>query len=155
MKHSSKVIGAFLAMAMCLPVYAGKVYKWQDESGAWHYSEKPPMEGEPEVIKFKNKYAGASEETSATDDEGESKPTENSTEATKKEPLKKSPEVLAAEQAHRAKNCEIARKNLDSLTHRTHIRYDDEEKGEERYLTEEERQEWLRKSKEQVDEFCN
>ncbi|MEZ5528855.1 MAG: DUF4124 domain-containing protein [Porticoccaceae bacterium] len=155
MKHSSKVIGAFLVMAMSLPVYADKVYKWQDESGAWHYSEKPPMEGEPEVIKFKNKYAGASEEASEVDDEGQSTPAEKSTEATEKKPLKKSPEVVAEEKAHKAEDCERAKKNLDTLTHRTRILYDDEEKSEQRYLTEEERQDWLKKSKEQVNEFCN
>ena len=152
MKVTSKVFGMCLAMALCLPLHAGKVYKWQDEDGAWHYSEKPPLERPAETLKLKTRKP-APESSGATDDTEAAPATEGEDED--KKPLKKSPEVLAAEKARRAEDCERAKKNLDTLTHRTRILYDDEEKGEQRYLTEEERQEWLQKSRDQVKEFCN
>jgi hypothetical protein len=155
MKHSSKVIGAFLAMAMCLPVYAGKVYKWQDESGAWHYSEKPPMEGEPEIIKLKNTYAGAPEEENL-DEVLEAKPR---TEAPKGSALEPPVEADATTPLYTAEerraNCAIARERLSGLeTHpRTLIR--DEQTGEPRYLTPEEHENWQKTSKEEIKKFCD
>ncbi len=153
MSTSSKLIGTLLAMALCLPLHAGKIYKWQDENGSWHYSEKPPLEGTPETIKLKSKNSD-SEETDSTAESDEEAPTETEDNQAEKAPLPKSPEVLAAEKARKAEDCTRAKKNLDTLTHRTRILYDDEEKGEQRYMTEEERQEWLKKSSEQVKEFC-
>lgn len=155
MKHSSKVIGAFLAMAMCLPVYAGKVYKWQDESGAWHYSEKPPMEGEPEIIKLKNTYAGAPEEENI-DGAGEVKPaTEERKENDLKLPARADAALPLYTPEERRANCAIARERLNGLeTHpRTLIR--DEQTGEPRYLTPEEHENWQKTSKEEIKKFCD
>ncbi|WP_461482356.1 DUF4124 domain-containing protein [Porticoccus sp.] len=152
MKHFSKVFGALLAMALCLPLHAGKIYKWQDEQGSWHYSEKPPLEEQVEVIKIKGKSAESAEPDSPAEEDALPSTT---AEEKPKEPLKKSAEVLAVEKTRKAEDCQRARTNLDSLTHRTRILYDDEEKGEQRYLTEEERQEWLKKSQGQVKEFCD
>ncbi|WP_461483108.1 DUF4124 domain-containing protein [Porticoccus sp.] len=156
MSTASKLIGTLLALALCLPLHAAKIYKWQDENGSWHYSETPPLEGTPETIKLKSKKSDSElseegEEEMSADSEEQEKGEEEQKE---KQPLPKSPEIVAAENARKAENCEKAKKNLDSLTHRTHIRYDDEEKGEQRYLTEEERQDWLKKSRDQVKEFC-
>jgi len=153
MSTVSKLIGILLAMTLCLPLHAAKIYKWQDDNGSWHYSEKPPLEGAPETIKLKSKKSD-SEETEPSEETNEeiSKGTEDN--QSEKAPLPKSPEVLATEKARRAEDCDRARKNLDKLTHRTRILIDDEEKGEQRYLTEEERQDWLKKSGDQVKEFC-
>lgn len=153
MSTASKLIGTLLAMALCLPLHAAKIYKWQDENGSWHYSEKPPLEGTPETIKLKSKKPD-SEETESTEETDEETSKETEDKQAEKAPLPKSPEVLAAEKARRAEDCARARKNLDTLTHRTRILYDDEEKGEQRYMTEEERQDWLKKSRDQVKEFC-
>ncbi|TNE82317.1 MAG: DUF4124 domain-containing protein [Gammaproteobacteria bacterium] len=150
MKDINKIIGALLAMAICLPLHADKVYKWQDENGGWHYSEKPPAEATTETIKIKSSKPVDTDIDEEETPQGE----EISTTQEEKKPLKKSPEVLAVEKARKAEDCERAKRNLDTLTHRTRILYDDEEKGEQRYLTEEERQEWLKKSKDQVKEFC-
>jgi len=153
MKHSRKVLGAFLAMALCLPLHAAKIYKWQDERGSWHYSEKPPLEENAEVIKIKSAHA-ADTEPNTEETANTAKSTEVIDEKAK-EPLKKSQEVLAAEQARKTENCDKAKKNLDTLTYRSKVLIDDEERGEQRYLDEKEHEEWMDKSRKQVEEFCN
>ncbi|WP_461518582.1 DUF4124 domain-containing protein [Porticoccus sp.] len=155
MKHSSKVLGAFLAMALCLPLHAAKIYKWQDESGSWHYSEKPPLEENAEVIKIKSTPANADDTESNTEETANTPKSTEVIEEKAKEPLKKSPEVLAAEQARKTENCNKAKKNLDTLTYRSKVLIDDEERGEQRYLDEKEHEEWMDKSRKQVEEFCN
>lgn len=155
MSNSSKLIGTILALALCLPLHAGKIYKWQDENGSWHYSEKPPLEVTPETIKLKTEKADSEEAESTEELNQEEAPSSTGEEQAEKTPLPKSPEVLAAEQARKAENCEKAKKNLDTLTHRSKVLIDDEERGEQRYLDEEEHESWKEKSRAQVEEFCN
>ena len=149
MKHLSLVMLTGLLLAIGMTAQAEKVYKWQGDDGSWHYSEIPPVEKEAETLKIKvsKLTEQPSEEEPEPEDSGKTKPPEE-------QPLKQSPEVAAAERERKAKNCEIAKKNLTSLTNRPRILYNDEEKGEERYLTSEEHDEWRQKSKDQVKEFC-
>lgn len=151
MKHSYLIVFTCLLIAFSATTQAGKVYKWQDDDGSWHYSEKPPMEKEAEVLKMKvSEPTEQSKEETATTNDTKTKAGAPAAE----QPLTKSPEILAAEKKQREENCARARKNLDSLTHRPRIRYMDKEKGEERYLTQEEHDEWSKKSKEEVKQYC-
>ncbi|MEH6467675.1 MAG: DUF4124 domain-containing protein [Porticoccus sp.] len=150
MKHLSLVILAGLLLTIGMAAQAGKVYKWQGDDGSWNYSEIPPVEKEAETLKIK---AGNLAEHPTTE-ESEPEDADKGAEPSEEQPLKQSPEVAAAERERKAKNCETARKNLKSLTDRPRILYTDKEKGEERYLTSEEHDEWRQKSKDQVKEFC-
>jgi Domain of unknown function (DUF4124) len=150
MKHLSLIVLTGLLLVIGMTAQAEKVYKWQGDDGSWHYSEKPPVEKEAEILKIK-----VSKPTEQSTAEGpESKDVDKSTEASTEQPLKQSPEVTAAERERRAKNCETAKKNLTTLTNRPRILYDDIEKGERRYLTPEEHTEWSEKSKEGVQKYC-
>jgi hypothetical protein len=149
MRHLTLVVLTGLLLAIGMTAQAGKVYKWQGDDGSWHYSEIPPVEKEAETLKIKvsNSAEQPSEKEPEPENPGSTKPPEE-------QPLKQSPEVAAAERERKAQNCERARKNLESLTYRDRIRYMDEEKGEERYLTPEEHDEWSNKSKEEVRKYC-
>ena len=125
------------------------IYKWQDENGSWHFSEIPPDSQKAEKIDVR-----------VTPPSGDTKAPPNNASTTEDtpdesgKPLPLSPEVAAAEKERKAKNCQIANKNLQSLTTRARVRFQDKEKGEERYLTEDERQKWIKDSKEAVKENC-
>ena len=57
-------------LAICLivtllsafPANAEKYYKWQDESGAWHYSSKPPKEQQAEALTVRAKAPSQSDD---------------------------------------------------------------------------------------------
>ena len=150
MKHLYLVILTGLFVTTSVTAHAEKIYKWQDDDGSWNYSEVPPVEKEAQTLRIKGpKQLG---QPSAKEPEQEN--TDKSVGQSEDQPLKQSPEVAAAERERKAHNCEVARKNLTSLTNRPRIRYMDEEKGEERYLTPDEHDEWSEKSKNQVKEFC-
>ncbi|MBQ0713283.1 MAG: DUF4124 domain-containing protein [Porticoccus sp.] len=149
MRHLTLVVLTGLLLAIGMTAQAGKVYKWQGDDGSWHYSEIPPVEKEAETLKIK--VSNSAEQPSEKEPEPENP---DSTKPSEEQPLKQSPEVAAAERERKAQNCEMAKKNLTSLTDRPRILYNDKEKGEERYLTSEEHDEWRQKSKDQVKEFC-
>lgn len=151
MKHLYLAILTVFALMASMATYAEKVYKWQDDDGSWHYSEKPPLEIKAETLKIK-----VSQPSPQSNENGSDKgQTESDTAgAPMEQPLKKSPEIIAAEEARKKQECERARKNLEALTNRPRIRYMDKEKGEERYLTPDEHTEWSKKSKEDVQKYC-
>ena len=42
------VLALFLSVAFSSPQVFGEIYKWQDESGQWHFSDQPPPESQDE-----------------------------------------------------------------------------------------------------------
>jgi hypothetical protein len=150
MRHLSLVILTGLLLTIGMAAHAGKVYKWQSEDGSWNYSEVPPVEQKAETLKIKT---GNLAEPPTTG-ESESENTDEDAEPSEEQPLKQSPEVAAEERERKAQNCTRARKNLESLTNRSRIRFKDKEKNEERYLTPKEHDEWSQKSKDEVKKFC-
>ncbi len=154
MKHSSKVLGAFLAMALCLPLHAAKVYKWQDESGSWHYSEKPPLEVEPEVIKIKGETKVA---TDSISDDLQAKKTADGKEREESEltaPADKNDSTPLYTPEERRANCNLATERLKGLETHPRALIKDEKTGEPRYLTPDEHETWQKTSREEIKKFC-
>jgi murein DD-endopeptidase MepM/ murein hydrolase activator NlpD len=46
MKHTAPRIAAALALLAAVAAHGGDMYKWQDEDGIWHYSDRPPAAGQ-------------------------------------------------------------------------------------------------------------
>lgn len=46
MLASRCLISLFISLLLVLPAAAGDVYKWKDEAGIWHFSSKPPENGD-------------------------------------------------------------------------------------------------------------
>lgn len=151
MKHINNLALAVLATTLCLPLHAAQVYKWQDASGAWHFSEKPPIDEQAEVIKLKQqKTAEESADTDESEDENngeETSPREDRV-STNTEPK---PAYTAEE---KRANCDLAKKRLGGLETHPRVLINDDKSGEERYLTAEEHQEWQAKSRQEISEFC-
>lgn len=151
MKRINNIALALLAITLCLPLHAAKVYKWQDADGAWHFSEKPPVEQQAEIIKLKQTpKVGADNETDETnkEDTGEQPPPKEDRVSTNTEPK---PAYTAEE---KRANCDLAKKRLGGLETHPRVLINDDKSGEERYLTPEEHQEWQAKSRQEISEFC-
>ena len=150
MKGINNLALALLAMALCLPLHAAKVYKWQDEQGVWHFSEKPPVEQSAVTVKLPKKGKGKEVTATAPNQTLESKT------AGKKPGLesKKSDEVTAEDAALAKENCLKARENLENLHRGSRLRVKDTETDQVRYLSTEEQNEWIEKSRTIIKDNC-
>lgn len=144
------VISTTFVLTLCLHMttYA-EMYKWIDEEGNTHYSQKPPT-GDISAETIAPSYSSAS-------DAAQKEVVDNTKKADKlrDERLKKSEERVKAEQelAKKKEQCAIAKKKQASFE-RPRVNYVDDE-GNRRRGTEEERLEDLAKAKEEVNKFCN
>lgn len=149
MKRINHLTLALLAMTLCLPLHAAKVYKWQDANGAWHFSEKPPAEQQAEVIKLKQ----ASKGTTDTDETTEESSGEKTAPKKDRVSTNTTPKPAYTPEEKRT-NCELAKKRLSGLETHPRVLINDDKTGEERYLTPEEHQEWQTTSRKEISEFC-
>jgi len=148
-------------------IYAG-ITKWVDENNQVHYSDQPPPGTTPKKI-FSNSSADI---PTQTENESESKNTEEADEELSNEPktiaereieLKKArkkkqeaAEKAAEEQANKKinqANCNNARKSLKSL--QSDIRMTDiDENGERFYLNDAQRQQRISKTQKDINRLC-
>ncbi len=143
-----------LLLTLSQPAAAGKIFRWKSADGTIHYGEHPPQGVQAELMSTttgkpsRNKrnvervepgeYTG--EEQAAADD-SDAAPEKDGAGMAPPKP-KKNKEI-----------CERARYNLKVLTERARIRQTDEN-GEERYLTEEEKDEQKKAAQDAVDAYC-
>lgn len=129
-----KVLGwVFVALmsAATLQVNAATVYKWTDEKGVIHFGDKQPVGQKSESVDVRS----GTSRSNSNDDRPSPQEQLKNLEANQE----KSEEAAAvtrkeeAAQKQRAKNCEIAKKNLETMTNNARIKV--EENGEQRYLT--------------------
>ena len=107
-----------LALTAASPVWAaGEVYKWTDEKGVVHYGDAPP-EGSA-ATKVAVREIRAAEEPAAPSEEA--KPAEK-------------PAAPTAQS-----NCEIAKRNLETLVKAPRVEMDGDGDGEPEPLTDEQR----------------
>jgi hypothetical protein len=137
---------ATLALSLCCylltTTYAfsapGKIYKWTDNKGQVHYSERPPLGTQTEVVKPQI---------------GHSEPVNYETAATEK-----APEAKKAASAKNAlkdpERCDAARKNLDLLKTYTRIKIQGDD-GEYRFLTPDEQKQKADEAAKAIEESCD
>lgn len=150
MKHLYLAMLTVFALMASMATYAGKVYKWQDDDGSWHYSENPPYEKEAETLKIKTSPKNLEQTDSKNNDSSEKnigdkesveiKPKTNTETAY-------TPEEIKA-------NCNLATKRLSGLESHPRVLITDEKTGDKRYLSPDEHTEWMSKSRKEINEFC-
>ncbi len=120
------------------------LYKWVDENGNVHYSQKPPRDKQ-----YKKLRAPAPVTTSP-------QPLYKSVKIKPDAPTKED-EFIASKQAEikrlRAKNCKQSRENLKN--YQIYRRFKNNKTGEVTIITEEERARQLEKARQGIKEFCN
>ncbi len=115
----------------------GKVYKWTDEKGRVHFSERPPLGTQTEVVKPQI---------------GHSEPVNYETAAPEK--TKEEKKVVTDKNTLKDPDrCDAARKNLDTLKTYARIKIKGED-GEYRFLTPEEQQQKTNEATKAIEESC-
>lgn len=116
---------------------ADKVYKWTDEKGLMHYSERPPLGTQTELVRPDISHSEpVNYETATPEKEKEVKKASNDKNALK------DPE-----------RCDAARKNLDMLNTYTRIKVKGDD-GEYRFLTPDEKQQQANEASKAIEESC-
>ena len=141
-------VGIALALALAAPLAGAEtVYKWVDEHGVTQFSALPPTGRGAEKLKIEAPEAAPSA--------AEAKPApDGRPEDITKGVANPSAADLAREEKKRTENCATAKRNLESLNTRAHVRIKDEKTGEDRYLTPEEHDKWTKDSALRIDEYC-
>ncbi len=149
----------FLLAAGCWGVVATAqaqqfIYKWTDEYGQLKYSELPPPPGVPyETVR---KPAGAAEGPGPAARDLAREQEELAQTLAEEEAKRKAQEEQAQQQAEevRAKNCEIARKNVEILQSDRPV-FKTDAQGNRVALDAEQRAAELQNSMKDQDYFCN
>ena len=156
MKKLFITLSTLLLIVIGLSANAGKIYRWQDDTGTWHYTATPPADSTAESINIKVTPPSTSQQQDIADKSVEDKA--DKSEGNKKAPtdtaLKKSGEVAAEDNALAKKNCANAKANMANLQNHRRLRIRDDDLGEERYLSDDEHNEWMKRSKEEVRKYC-
>lgn len=141
------IIACSVLLALSTGAMAGQIYKWVDAQGNVHFGAQPPegtqaAEVNPNIsqpkLGAKAKPATA-EKTADAEQEGIDQ---------------KVRQDVAKQEEERKKYCETMRTNLAQLKNNPRVRVEDEDKGEMRRLTEEERQARIAESEKAIAENC-
>ncbi|MCX4026323.1 DUF4124 domain-containing protein [Endozoicomonas sp. SM1973] len=130
---------------------AGKFYKWVDENGVTHYSTEPPKQGQGKVVntraqKPSSQEAGEKQLKTIKDTEAAKQK-----EQTEKEEFEKD---LAKAKKEKDEHCKQAKQNKIQLTIKNRVRMTMED-GSVKVLSQEEKEEQLKRAYEAIKEWCN
>lgn len=145
-----KILRLLVLFFLCAPALAG-VYKWKDNSGAVHFSDKPPAT-EAEKLDIVTTATEPEQLTARVDS-----PADDETDATEQQDDAIQAERDRVEQQRQqqiAENCSRARNALDSLLSATRV-YEPLPGGGRRYLEQDEVDQRKADAERDVDEWCN
>lgn len=162
-KPASLLAGLIGFSALLSLPAAAEIYKWTDESGATHYTETPPPSSAKSqgTVKVRTKLPDGAAEAQAARDQAQSKAksekAEKDTDKTKGKDKDKDTKTAAGPTSGNAeKNKEVCaqlRGNLETIGQHGRVRMKDD-KGEVRFLTEEEKQGQADFTRKQIDLYC-
>lgn len=146
MKYAPALV--FIITLIPASLLASEVYRWTDDAGNTHYSEDPPsgVDAEPVDIQTSSPSTpDAAPSETETEEESEQENEEGASEEER-------PDKEAVEEARR-RNCENARKALETLQQNARVQVEDD--GERRYLSPEEKEAEEERYKELRDDNCD
>jgi len=143
MNKFSLIVTTLLAAGVFSSAAQAKTfYKWVDETGATHYSERKPNDQEAEAVSIRGGRTTSAEEPAATPTTSQAEPEAPAQTAAAEPPNLKDPE-----------RCAAAQENMKTLTTYARIRVQGDD-GEMRYLSDEEKQAKMTESQQAVNEAC-
>lgn len=134
---------------------AAQFYKWTDENGVTHYSEAPP----PETVKNSTEVKVPSRQPSGTEAAAQNLQKQREAalkaldEAGKKKPQPTPTAAAKGDKEKNAERCKQLQANLAVMENSGRVSEKDE-KGEKRYLTEEEKAKRLDDTRRQIKAYC-
>ena len=150
----TSIILMLMLLGASQSAFAGKIYKWVDSEGKIHYGERPPAGNGQQMRVPRNPPRGATPAPSATTGENKDAASKflESVAAERKE-KNEAADKAAKNKEIADKNCSRARKNVATLKQGGR-RYEMDEKGERKYMSEEDIQKRLKESEAMVKEWC-
>ncbi len=141
-----------LALTAVGTTAAGQIYKWTDEEGNVHFTDKPVAE-EAERVAIQSRRTDPERVQAMVQSRADAaaKAAEEEAAATPQGPTE---EEIQARLEERAKRCATYRERLQRFVQSRRI-YREDENGERVYLSEEEMQEAREKVENQVQEYCD
>ncbi|MCW8956532.1 MAG: DUF4124 domain-containing protein, partial [Gammaproteobacteria bacterium] len=142
----------FLTFLGLLPLASqAAIYKWVDEDGSVHYSQQKPQNTQTEKIKVTTRVPENSSTYNKPSLNKKEDPKQATDKATKDaNSSDKKPEKSAKE---RAALCKQSQADLQALTSRGRIRQKDD-KGNISYMSEEQKQQRIKREQDRVKENC-
>ena len=140
-----------LSVAMASAATASEIYKWTDEDGNVHYTDKPlqPSSERMDIVSHSTDNSAVQAQTQARLDSQAT-----AAEAAANEPAGPTPEELRAEKKQRAEQCTKYRERMTKFVQSRHL-YREDESGERTYLDDAEMQKARARVQGQVEEYCN
>ncbi len=139
-------------------VAMAKTYKWIDAHGGIHYTQVPPVDKNAKVVEVTGDDGPADSSKSEPDAKPEKREADQPNQYRVLVPEQPDPEAQRKAEAEREKQrqeaCEALRNNLQILERNTRIRIRQDDSGEPRVLTQEEREARIRQYSENIDKMC-
>ncbi|PWK46425.1 DUF4124 domain-containing protein [Pleionea mediterranea] len=156
MKFNKRTLALLLALPLVLPhATAGKIYKWVDENGKVHYSDKPPKDQKKtEQLALPE----AKEETAKTKSVSAQQRIRNANKwlnNSREKRQQKQQEKARAEAAKKKqqRECQVMRNELTEYQH-TNVIYDYDKSGKRFYYTDEQREQFIENLKSNIKQQC-
>lgn len=150
----SLLAALFLGLALPLCGQAGELYKWTDENGKVQYTQFPPKNRPYTTMTITGVKAPAPQAPAAA------APALATEEAAKEEGGKaakgkaKTDDQSSQFLASKKSNCDVAKKNQETLTSKSRISFKDKD-GKTRLMTDQERADQLKLADEQIKTYCH
>ena len=147
-------IALTIGLLLALPAQA-EVYKWTDEQGRVHFSDKPPSEDTPEYqLRTPASADNASPQESLTDAERRARQRKlsDSLEADRRD-MEQAGARRNKQKMIREHNCRVARADL-SATLKTNRIFDEDQQGNRVYYDEAQKQKFIEARRAAVRKWC-
>ena len=141
-----------LAVSTAGMAFASNIYKWTDEQGNVHYSDRPTGHASEERLAIASRPTDLSKVQARIQARYEAKAAAE--EAAASEPAGPSSEELQAQALERQEKCATYKARLQKFL-TSHRLYKEDENGERVYLDEDETLAARERVRNQVEEYCN
>jgi len=153
------LISGFLLMGVSTIATAAYVFKWTDEEGNVHFSDKPVGENvELHQVKTQKGIKGGESRKefieSQKNKNGKKSGKGGNDQAQGQEGSEEQGEMTKEQVAQRKKNCERTKKNLKSYEATPRL-YREDDKGERVYLDDSQREKAIEKTRKSMEEWCD
>ena len=151
MRYFSTTAMLILSVALAGAATASEIYKWTDDDGNVHYTDKPVDQSSERLDMVSKGTDNANVQTQVQARHDRQAP---AAEAAANDPAGPTAEELRAEAKERSEKCSMYRERLTRFVQTRHL-YREDENGERVYLDESEMHQAREKVEGQIKEYCN
>ena len=130
---------------------SGQIYKWVDEAGNVHYGSQKPVDSSVEKVDVNTSMTGVNRGAEALDKLKQA--ADDEAQKVKEQGIPAQPPVPSLSMKEVKRRCQVARQDLATIQSRGQLRERDE-KGNTRYISEQEKQQRIKQAKKQIREYC-